>query len=86
MERYDTPSTADPFDRSMRLFTTLVADLTGPASAGLHHDELEELLDLRGRDVRCFEDCTQAEPVTQRAGAIAGVAPYALDRENAARL
>jgi NAD(P)-dependent dehydrogenase (short-subunit alcohol dehydrogenase family) len=33
-----------------------------------------------------FEDCAQAEPVTERAGAVAGVAPYALDRENAARL
>ncbi|MFI5887653.1 ISKra4 family transposase [Streptomyces sp. NPDC051554] len=51
MERYDTPSTPDPFDRSTRLFTTLVAGLTGPASAGLHHDELEELLDLRGREI-----------------------------------
>lgn len=33
-----------------------------------------------------FEDCARAEPVTQRAGALAGVAPYALDRENAERL
>ncbi|WP_043665781.1 SDR family NAD(P)-dependent oxidoreductase [Streptomyces xylophagus] len=33
-----------------------------------------------------FEDCARSEPVTQRAGAVAGVAPYALDRENAARL
>jgi NAD(P)-dependent dehydrogenase (short-subunit alcohol dehydrogenase family) len=33
-----------------------------------------------------FEDCAQAEPVTERAGAVAGVAPYALDRENADRL
>ncbi|WP_435849776.1 ISKra4 family transposase [Streptomyces scabiei] len=51
MERYDTPSTADPFDRSTHLFTRLVADLAGPAGAGLHHDELEELLDLRGREI-----------------------------------
>ncbi|MFI6466084.1 SDR family NAD(P)-dependent oxidoreductase [Streptomyces sp. NPDC050538] len=33
-----------------------------------------------------FEDCARSEPVTERAGAVAGVAPYALDRENAARL
>ncbi|MFF8925497.1 hypothetical protein ACPCK9_31555 [Streptomyces koyangensis] len=33
------------------MFTPLVADLTGSASAGLRHDELEELLDLRGCDV-----------------------------------
>lgn len=33
-----------------------------------------------------FEDCARSEPVTQRAGAVAGVAPYALEPENAARL
>ena len=33
-----------------------------------------------------FEDCARAEPVAERAGAVAGVAPYALDPENAARL
>ena len=33
-----------------------------------------------------FEDCARSRPVTERAGAVAGVAPYALDRENAARL
>ncbi|MFF8731040.1 SDR family NAD(P)-dependent oxidoreductase [Streptomyces sp. NPDC015171] len=35
---------------------------------------------------RYFEDCAQAAPVTGRADAVAGVAPYALDRENAERL
>jgi len=33
-----------------------------------------------------YEDCAQAKPVAERAGAVAGVAPYALDQENAARL
>ena len=33
-----------------------------------------------------YEDCAPAKPVTERAGAISGVAPYALDRDNAARL
>ena len=41
---------------------------------------------VEGVTGRYFEDCAQAEPVTERAGAVAGVAPYALDRENAARL
>ncbi|MFD9001551.1 SDR family NAD(P)-dependent oxidoreductase [Streptomyces sp. NPDC059582] len=41
---------------------------------------------VEGITGRYFEDCGQAEPVTQRAGAVAGVASYALDRENAARL
>lgn len=35
---------------------------------------------------RYYEDCAEAQPVTERAGALAGVAPYALDRDNAARL
>ncbi|MFC1429822.1 SDR family NAD(P)-dependent oxidoreductase [Streptacidiphilus sp. N1-3] len=35
---------------------------------------------------RYFEDCAPAEPVAERAGAVAGVAPYAVDPENAARL
>ena len=33
-----------------------------------------------------YEDCAQAKPVAERAGATSGVAPYALDRDNAARL
>ncbi len=33
-----------------------------------------------------YEDCAPAKPVTQRADATRGVAPYALDPENAARL
>ncbi|WP_326724997.1 SDR family NAD(P)-dependent oxidoreductase [Streptomyces sp. NBC_00243] len=41
---------------------------------------------VEGVTGRYFEDCVQAKPVAQRAGAVAGVAPYALDRENAARL
>ncbi|MGE7434047.1 SDR family NAD(P)-dependent oxidoreductase [Kitasatospora sp. NPDC001175] len=41
---------------------------------------------VEGLTGRYFEDCAQAQTVTERAGAIAGVAPYALDRENATRL
>ena len=41
---------------------------------------------VEGITGRYFEDCARAEPVAQRAGAVAGVAPYALDPENAARL
>jgi NAD(P)-dependent dehydrogenase (short-subunit alcohol dehydrogenase family) len=33
-----------------------------------------------------YEDCAPAKPVTERADAISGVASYALDRDNAARL
>ena len=41
---------------------------------------------MQGVTGRYFEDCAQAESVAERAGAVAGVAPYALDRDNAARL
>ncbi|MFD0068203.1 SDR family NAD(P)-dependent oxidoreductase [Streptomyces sp. NPDC056690] len=41
---------------------------------------------VEGITGRYYEDCAEAEPVTDRAGAVAGVAPYALDPDNAARL
>jgi hypothetical protein len=41
---------------------------------------------VEGITGRYFEDCAPSEPVAERAGAVAGVAPYALDRENADRL
>ncbi|MER7837131.1 hypothetical protein ABTY98_14790 [Streptomyces sp. NPDC096040] len=41
---------------------------------------------MEGVSGRSFEDCVEAGPVTERAGAVGGVAPYALDRDNAARL
>ncbi|MFJ1747892.1 SDR family NAD(P)-dependent oxidoreductase [Streptomyces sp. NPDC088116] len=41
---------------------------------------------VEGITGRYFEDCAQSEPVAERAGAVTGVAPYALDRDNAARL
>ncbi|MGW3291199.1 SDR family NAD(P)-dependent oxidoreductase [Streptomyces sp. NPDC001002] len=41
---------------------------------------------VEGVTGRYFEDCAQSSPVAGRAGAVAGVAPYALDTGNAARL
>ena len=41
---------------------------------------------VEGVTGRYYEDCAPAKPVTQRADATHGVAPYALDPENAARL
>jgi NAD(P)-dependent dehydrogenase (short-subunit alcohol dehydrogenase family) len=41
---------------------------------------------VEGITGRYFEDCAEAETVAGRDGAVAGVAPYALDGENAARL
>ena len=41
---------------------------------------------VEGVTGRYFEDCAPAVPVIERAGSTAGVAPYALDPENAARL
>ncbi|MER6121938.1 SDR family NAD(P)-dependent oxidoreductase [Streptomyces sp. NPDC001795] len=35
---------------------------------------------------RYYEDCAEARPVTERGTNVAGVAPYALDPDNAARL
>ncbi|MFE2734671.1 SDR family NAD(P)-dependent oxidoreductase [Streptomyces sp. NPDC059349] len=41
---------------------------------------------VQGITGRYFEDCAQSDQVTERATAVSGVAPYALNRENAARL
>ena len=41
---------------------------------------------LEGIGGRYFVDCNEAAPVTQRTGDMRGVAPYALDGENADRL
>jgi NAD(P)-dependent dehydrogenase (short-subunit alcohol dehydrogenase family) len=41
---------------------------------------------VEGITGRYFEDCAPSEPVAERADAVAGVAPYALDADNAARL
>ncbi|WP_405922627.1 SDR family NAD(P)-dependent oxidoreductase [Streptomyces sp. NBC_00035] len=41
---------------------------------------------VEGVTGRYYEDCAEAKPVAERAGAVTGVAPYALDRDNAARL
>jgi hypothetical protein len=51
MEPYAPIPGAGPFAASANLFTALVADLQGPAAAGLTASELEELLAERGRAV-----------------------------------
>jgi hypothetical protein len=51
MEPYAPIPGAGPFAASANLFAALVADLQGPAAAGLTASELEELLAERGRAV-----------------------------------
>ena len=41
---------------------------------------------LEGIGGRYFVDCNEVAPVTRRTGDMSGVAPYALDAENADRL
>ena len=41
----------EPFAGSQAMFTALTAELAGPGAAGLTADELQELLDERGREV-----------------------------------
>jgi len=52
MEPYAPIQGAGPFAASADLFTTLVAELEGPAAAGLTACELEDLLAERGREVQ----------------------------------
>jgi hypothetical protein len=52
MEPYAQIPAAGPFAASADLFTALVAELEGPATAGLTACELEDLLAERGREVQ----------------------------------
>ena len=52
MEPYAHVRDASPFAASAGLFTTLVAELEGPAAAGLTACELEDLLAERGRELQ----------------------------------
>ncbi|MEU3755747.1 hypothetical protein AB0H17_23720 [Streptomyces olivoreticuli] len=58
MERYDMPSDADSFEAATKIFTVLVADLALSAAGELPHHEMEELLEVRGRDLlrQLFQD------------------------------
>lgn len=49
--RYDTAATADPFARSIDAFETLVGNLSGDQAHEWTHAELEEQLDVAGRDL-----------------------------------
>ncbi|XVQ07281.1 hypothetical protein ACQP1W_32310 [Spirillospora sp. CA-255316] len=51
MEPYDDVVMADEFATSRNLFDLLVADLAAPAVAELTHAELEELCQVRGREL-----------------------------------
>jgi CheY-like chemotaxis protein len=51
VEPYDDVVTADEFATSRTLFDLLVADLAAPAMGELTHAELEELCQMRGREV-----------------------------------
>ena len=52
MEPYAQIPDASPFAASVNLFTALVAELEGPAAAGMTACELEDLLAERGREVQ----------------------------------
>ena len=51
MEPYDAPARPDPFAASKSAFECLTLTLADPASAELAHHELEELLDVQGREL-----------------------------------
>lgn len=51
MERYDTAVAADPFARATICFEELTGELGSPGAGRLTHDELEDLLTERGRQL-----------------------------------
>jgi hypothetical protein len=52
MKTYDTPAPADPFARSRICFESLAGDLAGGRTQEMTHDQLEELIGTRGREVQ----------------------------------
>jgi hypothetical protein len=51
MAIYDTPAPAGPFARSRAGFQSLVEDLAGGRAGKMTHDQLEELVESRGREL-----------------------------------
>lgn len=52
MAIYDTPAPTDPFTRSRAGFESLAEDLAGGRAGEMTHDQLEELIGARGREVQ----------------------------------
>jgi hypothetical protein len=51
MKTYGTPALADPFARSRICFESLAGDLAGGRAGEMTHDQLEELVSTRGREL-----------------------------------
>jgi Uncharacterised protein family (UPF0236) len=51
MEPYATPAAPDPFTESRICFEHLVEDLSGGRAREMTHDQLEELIEVRGREL-----------------------------------
>jgi hypothetical protein len=51
MKTYGTPAAADPFTRSRIGFEALVEDLASGRAREMTHDQLEELIETRGREL-----------------------------------
>ena len=51
MKTYGTPAAADPFTRSRAGFEALVEDLASGRAGEMTHDQLEELIETRGREL-----------------------------------
>jgi hypothetical protein len=49
---YGTPAPADPFARSRTGFQSLAEDLAGDRAGEMTRDQLEELIEGRGREVQ----------------------------------
>ncbi|WP_188272229.1 hypothetical protein [Streptomyces sp. CBMA152] len=58
MEPYETPPSADLFEAATKSFAAFVTGLGSETAARQTHDELEDLLDTRGREVlrKLFQD------------------------------
>ena len=87
MTRYDTHATADPFARSVSAFETLTATLSGGQGGTWTHAELEEHLDVAGRDLlrQLLQDHLDLRALREEGQVRAGARPVVLGPEGKVR-
>ncbi|MGW2254763.1 ISKra4 family transposase [Kitasatospora sp. NPDC001660] len=87
MKQYDTDATADPFARSVSAFETLMCSLSGGEAGTWTHAELEERLEVAGRELlrRLLQDHLDLRAVREEEQVRASVGPVVVGPEGRVR-
>ncbi|MFE5587332.1 ISKra4 family transposase [Kitasatospora sp. NPDC056531] len=87
MKQYDTDATADPFARSVSAFETLMCTLSGGEAGTWTHAELEEHLEVAGRELlrQLLQDHLNLRAVREEEQLRAGARPVVVGPEGRVR-